>query len=136
MNAVFVHPTQLSVEDIRNIARGCVKVRFQKLDPQNLVRLALSEQLAFYKLQGEGFNGIVAVAPRDDTLWLELAVGNGLLKHFDEIQYWLQGLAKSYGVHSLSAIIASPALCKLWRRRDAKEVAHYFVQEIENGRFT
>jgi|SRR5215475_6670965 len=130
MNATYIHPTQLSESDIAAIARGCLKIRFQKLDPQHMVRMALSGNLAFYRLRGENFEGLFAVAPRDNTLWLELAVGRNLLKHFDEIQSWLQGLARSYGAHSLSAIIASSALSKLWQRRQAKNVAAYFVQEF------
>lgn len=134
MNVEFIHPTQLSVEDIRAIAGGCLRIRFQKLDPQNMVRMALSEQLMFYKVWGNGFSGIVAVAPKDDTLWLELVVGKGLLKHFDEIHDWLISLARSHGMHSLTAIVASPVIYRLWLRRKAKEVARYFVEEISNGR--
>jgi hypothetical protein len=134
MSTEYVHPTQLTVQDITDIARGCLRIRFQKLDPQNLVRMALSEQLMFYRVWGQDFKGIVAVAPKDDTLWLELVVGKGLLKHFDEIHDWLISLARSHGAHSLTAIVASPIIYKLWQRRKAKEVARYFVEEIGNGR--
>ena len=136
MNVEFVHPTQLSVQDIMDIAKGCLRIKFQVLDPQNMVRMALSENLMFYRVQGQDFSGIVAVAPKDDTLWLELVVGKGLLKHFDEIHDWLIGLAKSHGLHSLTAIVASPVIYRLWQRRRAKEVARYFVEEIPNGRET
>ena len=136
MKIELVHPTQLSVQDITHLARGCLRIKFQKVDPQQLVRMALTKELNCYKMWGADCSGIALVAPRGDTLWVEMITGKGLLKHFDEVGTWLESLARSHGAHSLSFMLASPALYKLWQRRGAKAVAQYFVKEIENGRLT
>ena len=134
MIATFVHPTQLTEHDTREIVRGCLKLKFQKLEPQYIIRQALSGTMVLYKVQGKDFEGIFVVEPKGDTLWLEMAVGTGLLKHFDELNDWLLGLARSYGAHSLSALVASPGIAKLWKRVSGKPAASYFMQELKNGR--
>jgi hypothetical protein len=134
MIATFVHPTQLSEHDTREIVRGCLKIKFQHLEPEHIIRQALSGHMVLYKVRGEDFEGIFIVEPKGDTLWLEMAVGKGLIRHFEELNAWLQGLAKSYGAHSLSALVTSPGIARLWKRVSAIPAATYFTQELKNGR--
>jgi hypothetical protein len=107
-----------------------LELKFQKLEPQYIIRHALAGTMHLYKIRGNDFEGIFVIEPKGDTLWLEMAVGKGLIRHFDELNDWLLGLARSHGAHSLSALVASPGIAKLWKRKSGKAAASYFTQEL------
>lgn len=133
MKTQYVHPTQLSDSDIALIAKGCLAVKFNTLNPKELIEKAMRKEIFLYKLVGEDFFGITALYITDDCLYVELVTGKGLVKHFSEIHDWLMHLAMSCGVHKLSALIARPGLKRLWEKHEAQHAASYMTKEIVHG---
>lgn len=133
MRTEYVHPTRLTDGDIRLIAKGCLAVKVNSLDPKVLIEKAMRKEVFFYKVFGEDFFGIVALYLTDECLWIEFVAGQGLVRHFDEIHEWLMHLALSCGVRQLSALISRPGLKRLWEKHEAHHAASYMTKELAHG---
>lgn len=133
MKTEYVHPTRLSDEDLHLIAKGCLAVKVNTLDPKTLIEKALRREVFLYRIVGDGFYGIIALYLADECLWVEFVAGHGLVPHFEEIHEWLQHLALSCKVCKLSALISRPGLKRLWEKHEAKHAASYMTKEFRHG---
>lgn len=126
----LLDPTDLKDEDIRWMTIGTNRVSFQNYSAADVVRKALSGNMGIYRLSG-ACSGIVATSIAYDALFIEVLVGRGLIKCFDEIYAELKTLARGMGQTRIAGLVEREGLGRLYEKRlGLRPAAALYIEEL------